>query len=468
VAAHAWPDLRKRGQAGRMTRNVTVSSDPTDEYLERVKADIRADAEASRSRAPLPRKALPESNVGQPVRSDGIDRGRLDYPIGELTGPQYAAFVDGAFRALLKRQASEPEKDQQLRLLAAGAGKAEILGNLRYSSEGRRVGVRVRGLFARYALAKMVRVPVIGYALEWLLALAAVPLLLRHQRGADTQNAARFDDVNAHLARRAEEQQVQAARLEQLKRELDEARAHLVARAEVLEQGAHLLEIRAQATSDSISDLPDLRHHILAVNHWSASLQRTFAEIEVAATAGAERMYALAAAIYGGADAIADREGRCARWLTALQTRMPAPARVLDLGSGDGDWIARLGAHGYDAAGVEPNRILAARARERGLDVAPEQPIAWLARCADEGLDAITCSGGLRASDDAIAETLAHFNRTLRPAGWLMIDCSPTNVTGELSASGADAARTRRAVAASGFVVDDLASLTDAVVAQRR
>lgn len=451
-----------------MTRNdTTVSPDPTDEYLERVKAEIRAEADAARLRAPLPRKPLPESSTAEAVRSDGIDRGRLDYAIGELTGLQYVAFVDNAFRALLKRPADEPGKHAQLRLLAAGAGKAEVLGNLRYSSEGRRVGVRVRGLFPRYALAKLVRIPVIGYLLEWLLALAAVPLLLRHQRGADTQNAAHFDDIAAHLARRVEEQQTLAAHLDQVARELEETRAQLAARAEALEQRATTLELRAQTLSDSIGDLPDLRHHILAVNHWSVSLQQTFAEIDEAARAGAERAQSLIAAMYDAPDAVADRETRGARWLAALQARANAPARVLDLGSGDGDWIARLGAHGYDAAGVEPNAFLVARARERGLVVVVDEPFAWLTRCADEDLDVITCSVGLPVNDDALADGLAQLRRALKPGGWLLIDCT-TQSTGTLSASSGGAARTSRALAASGFSVDAAASLGDAVLARRR
>ncbi|HEV7489328.1 MAG TPA: methyltransferase domain-containing protein [Rhodanobacteraceae bacterium] len=445
-----------------------MSSDPTDEYLERVKSEIRAEADAARLRAPLPRKALPESSTAEAARSDGIDRGRLDYAIGELTGLQYVAFVDNAFRALLKRPADEPGKDRQLRLLAVGAGKAEVLGNLRFSSEGRRVGVRVRGLLPRYALAKMVRIPVIGYVLEWLLALAAVPLLLRHQRGADTQNAARFHDVDAHLARRAEELQALAARFDEMKRELDETRAHFAVRAESLEQRATTLELRAQALSDSISDVPDLRHHILAVNHWSVSLQRSFTEIDEAAKADAERVQSLIAAMYGAPDAIADREARGARWLAALQARANAPARVLDLGSGDGDWIARLGTHGYDAAGVEPNPFLVARARERGLTVVIDEPFAWLARCADEDLDVITCSGGLPGNDDALADAFAQLRRALKPGGWVLIDCTRSQATGVLSASRGDVARTSRAVAASGFSLDASASLTDAVLAQRR
>ncbi len=439
-----------------MTRNwTTVSSDPTDEYLERVKAEIRAEADAARLRAPLPRKTLPEPSVGDTARNDGIDRARLDYAIGELTGLQYVAFVDNAFRALLKRPADEPGKDRQLRLLAVGASKAEVLGNLRYSNEGRRLGVRIRGLLPRYALAKLVRIPVIGYVFEWLLALAAVPLLLRHQRGADTQNAARFDDITAHLTR-----------LDELRRELDETRAHFAERAQALEQRATTLELRTQSLCDSISDLPDLRHHILAVNHWSVSLQRSFAEIDEAANAEAERTQSLLAAMYAAPDASADREARCIRWLAALQARAPAPARVLDLASGDGEWMARLGAHGYDAAGVEPNRFLAARARERGLIVVIDEPFAWLARCADEDLDVITCSGGLPRDDGALADALAHLRRTLKPGGWLMIDWA-TQSTGPCAAGG-DVARASRAVAASGFAVDASLSLGDAVLARRR
>ncbi|HEX5125053.1 MAG TPA: hypothetical protein VFV97_17545, partial [Rhodanobacteraceae bacterium] len=115
-------------------RAENADSDASDSYLERVKAEIRAEADTARQRAPLPRREAPPPRSTPTVSQDGtIDRARLDYAIAELTGEHYTAFVDRAFRALLKRPPDEPGLDAQVRLLAAGAPKAEILGNLRYS-----------------------------------------------------------------------------------------------------------------------------------------------------------------------------------------------------------------------------------------------------------------------------------------------------------------------------------------------
>ncbi|MEO5622876.1 MAG: methyltransferase domain-containing protein [Dokdonella sp.] len=169
-----------------------MSSSSDDDYLDQVKAEIRAEADAARGSSPsTPRLA---TTAADPVAAqDDIEPKRRDFAIGELTGAHYSAFVEQAFRAVLQREPDEAGWARQVHLLAAGASKAEVLGNLRWSPEGRRLRVRVRGLLPRYLLAKLAHVPLLGYVIEWAMAFAALPLLLRHQRAADTQVAARFD-----------------------------------------------------------------------------------------------------------------------------------------------------------------------------------------------------------------------------------------------------------------------------------
>src|SRR5690348_1983175 len=67
-----------------------VSSNRNDDYLERVKAEIRAEADAARARAPLPRDDVAAPAVPARPRQDGIERNRLDYAISELTGSHYS------------------------------------------------------------------------------------------------------------------------------------------------------------------------------------------------------------------------------------------------------------------------------------------------------------------------------------------------------------------------------------------
>ena len=156
-----------------------------DALIERARGEIRVQAATLRERPLLEREGSPVA------RDERIDRARLDYRIGELTDAHHHAFVEQAFHALLKRAPTQAETDAHLALLAAGATKAEALGNLRWSPEGRAVGVRVAGLAPRYAMAKLRRVPLLGYLVDLPLNLAALPALARHQRarnGVDQQN----------------------------------------------------------------------------------------------------------------------------------------------------------------------------------------------------------------------------------------------------------------------------------------
>ena len=87
------------------------------------------------------------------------------------------AFVVRAYRALLRREPDIAGGHHHLAQLRTGQStKIEVLGQLRYSREGRQAGVEVRGLWWPYVLQTAYRLPVIGAGL----ALAA--LIVRPRR----------------------------------------------------------------------------------------------------------------------------------------------------------------------------------------------------------------------------------------------------------------------------------------------
>ncbi len=402
-----------------------MSSGLNDDYLERVKAEIRAEADLARARTPLSRRD-PPAEPQRPHAADGIERERLDYAIAELTGAHYSAFLDGAFRALLKRPPDAAGSAALVRLLAAGASKAEILGNLRWSPEGKRIGTRVHGLLPRYALAKLGRVPVLGYVIDWGIALAGLPILLRHQRAADTATAAGFLAAN-------DTQRSQAERLAAIDADLDterelrnaeaEAQRDLARRFdELVARSAALETHHAALAAEQAREMIELRHRVLAANHWVVSLQNSLAGLEKAATVERAQADALLAAVGSGADETAARNARHADWAARLGAELGEGASLLDLGSGDGDWLAALGPHLADASGIEANALLVAQARKRGVQVAAGDPFAILARCADTGLDALSLGAGL-LTDDATrtCRVLADILRALKPGGHLLL-----------------------------------------------
>jgi protein-L-isoaspartate O-methyltransferase len=446
-----------------------TDSDANGGYLERVKAEIRSEADAARMRAPLPRKEAPPPRRAGSVSHDGtIDRARRDYTIAELTGEHYTAFVDGAFRALLKRPPDEPGLEAQVRLLAAGAPKAEVLGNLRYSPEGRTIGTNVQGLLPRYALAKLGRVPVVGFVLNWLIAFAGLPLLLRHQRAADTRNAAQFQDAQVHAGRIADDVRGTSARLDGVRSELGDANARLGELKGAFDRRVGTLEARVGESESRLADVPSLRHYVHAVNHWLVSLQGAIDGIEGASDANKAYADSLIAAIYDASEVAAARGARQSAWLEALRGRIGSGAEVVDLGSGDGGWAASLASLGADVAGFESNTVLARRARDRGLNVAVGDPLTALTRCEDASLDAITICGV--PAGDALASLLAEAARALKAGGWLLIAAGEPRRLADLG--GARIGVLDRPIAAAmlgaaGFAVDTAFGGPDAVLARR-
>ncbi len=457
---------------GSATGSKRVSPDRQDEYLERIKDEIRAEADAARARAPLPRRD-PPPRAARSDASDGIERERLDYAIGDLTGPHYIAFIDHVYRAILKRRPDDAGASMQLRLLDAGAPKAEVIGNLRWSPEGRRVGVQVRGLLPRYALSKLVRVPVLGYLLQWGLAFAGLPVLLRHQRATDNWVAAGFNsvaDAQRDNQRRLDEiESAHAALSTEHDRRSDELRVEirrLQLRVDELEQRAATLERRADALDGRAGtiahELGELRHYVHAANHWLASLQRSLGELDAAEAADRERADAFAAALPDeGSDAASARRERHRDWSAALAARLPPAGDVIDLGSGDGAWLAALAERGLQASGIEPNRHLAARAQ--GVRMAQGEPRAVLERCADEALDAVSLSAGLLATSDRDAiELLQQARRALKPRGWLALRCE--REAHRLGQGDTDGARWLGWLAAAGFASPDIRRAGDAAL----
>lgn len=406
-----------------------MSSGSNDDYLERVKAEIRAEADLARARTPLPRRDPP---AAAPRPHDGIEYERLDYAIGELTGAHYSAFLDGAFRALLKRPPDAAGSAAQMRLLGAGASKAEILGNLRWSPEGKRIGARVHGLLPRYALAKLGRMPLLGYVIDWGIALAGLPILLRHQRAADTLVAARFNataDAHREHDRRLQEldncTNERAIHIDQRFAEIGDDIRRAQLRLDRLEQRASALESRANAlehgrAGDTL-EMAGLRHSVHTTNHWVVSLQCSLATIEEAAQAQRARADRLATATHDYAGESAERALRYRTWASELAARVPAASVVLDLGSGDGAWLDALRARDVSVRGVETNAVWVERAMARGTRIALGDPQGTLARCPDASLGGVVIAGAIAANDMAITELLTHAHRALQAEGCLLL-----------------------------------------------
>ena len=407
-----------------------MSSEHNDEDLELARREIRALAATLRAN---PRQPAPTPGEAEAA----IERSRLTYVVGELTGRHHRGFVDGAFEALLKRRPQHAEAHTLLARLAAGASKVEILGDLAWSREGRDVGVRVAGLRVRYLLAKACRIPVLGYLLELALGLARLPTQARHQRAVETYFAAHDETLrdavallDRHVAgldaRAGQERDAQHAANSLLRQRIDDLHAYahgLTVSQERLERAlvdsSRTLRTRIEANEDAartqtarIDELEFLRRRVHAMNRWSDALGEAFAQLEDIARerSAVDVGFATEAARVH----LAHDEGRAVRnraWAEAFADALPPNARVLVLGENDA-WCELLRARGVDA---------------RADDVrAGDAPSRTLHRCPEAQLDGIALpAASILMRGSAGIHDLLQMHRALRDDGVLLLALAP-------------------------------------------
>lgn len=430
-----------------------MSSEYNDEdpsaRIEQARREIRLQAAGLRER---PRLARTDVHASAPAEL--LEPARLAYSIGDLTGTHHRSFVEAAFRALLKRAPERGETEVHLARLAAGARKVEILGDLRWAPEGRRVGAHVSGLRARYLLAKAARVPVFGNLLDLCLDVASLPLQPRHQRALETAFAARdeatqemLQGLNGRIGTLVAQMRTlaeqAAARTTQFTQRIDDLHATLHQQAlarDALERKLHAIEAvvrtRIESTEraveegrqvgerhrERLDELEFIRQRFYAINHWTHNLEGAFAQIEEVARVRDGELAIRAATL--AVPALVAEPGRARDqqpWDEAFARMLPIHAAVLAFTCGR-DWIERLALRGFVVVHAEPNPVLAEAARIDGVVVEPIGAKELLKRTPDQSVDGISI---LAASSVVgklpLIDLLDEVARVLRANGVLLL-----------------------------------------------
>ncbi len=138
-------------------------------------------------------------------------------------------FVRNAYLGLLKREPDATGQTAYIQALASGRlNKLDVLAKLRYSAEGRRVGVGVTGLALPATVRKIERIPVLGYVVTWAIAIARLPILHRHLRQSEfylieqQSNLAReLDRLNEQANQTSNELQINRSHQDELFNSID-------------------------------------------------------------------------------------------------------------------------------------------------------------------------------------------------------------------------------------------------------
>ncbi len=116
---------------------------------------------------------------------------KIRYTTADFCQHHDKTFIRHLFNAILKREPDEAGMDYYLSQLRSGKRtKREIIANMRFSKEGRAHKVRVQGILLPFLVALFYRLPMIGYILKLLIALAKLPKLVEKVHQLEALNHA--------------------------------------------------------------------------------------------------------------------------------------------------------------------------------------------------------------------------------------------------------------------------------------
>lgn len=401
---------------------------PENQSIDRIRDELRAAAERARTQAPdfprrVPKQIELRAEIAPLAQTDARASGPAPSAGANVTGvvqlrqlSQFhgAAFVRNAYLALLGREADDAALKVQMALLGRGISKIEIMGNLRWSAEGRFKAVSVPGLWPRYLLQKATHLPILGYLLQLAMGLAGLPAIVRHQRAADAMHVTRADAI------------------EQATHSLDARLQGLAGEGARLRADHDALQVRAAAAETALARLSEAiqattglaqqsNQQMLGMNHWLASLRHSLAEIERQAECkGRERAELRAGITDRLLAADANRSARLDQWLEQFADGLPDVADVLDLG-GAADWLDRLSRRGLSVSALRSIGNPGLAADDRRIAVCNDFGVALL-RIADESLHGISVlEASVVARELPLMDLLQNAYRILRPNARIVV-----------------------------------------------
>ena len=425
-------------------------------------------------RACLPR--IPEPEAGAPYKAE--------YTLGDFLALQDEAFIQGAYAGILRRDPDAQGRASFLGALrAARLTKTEIVGRLRYSSEGRAAAVPIRGLVVPFALCTARRIPIFGHFVAILQHLLNLPELVRSQYRLEARLAQQDAQSRSHInaLRDAVQSAFDAERLQVEAWQSDTTTAQARVEEEI-QTGIAMLQARLSTKADheqftwlvngllealgrkaDLEQLAEIRRELgdayvglgelvsakadqaqlgeltrtieRVTNQINAELARLAASKAdrsewarwIQVLEGTERakdeVYAeLEDRFRGSPDEISSRMGI---YVPLLQetARLHPGGYLLDVGCGRGEWLTLVERAGLQGIGIDVNSVAIARCQSAGLTVVQQEALVYLGGQQDGTVAAVTAFHVIEhVPFEYLLALVREAHRILEPGGLLLLE----------------------------------------------
>jgi len=127
------------------------------------------------------------------MQSEPFEEKQDGYYMNDFLQHHDKEFVINAYRGILGRPADAGGDSYFLEALQSGKmTKAEILGRLRYSPEGRARKTKVRGLLPSFCIQSLFKIPVLGYFCRLIVSIFNLPTIVRNLQIIEASSAAQW------------------------------------------------------------------------------------------------------------------------------------------------------------------------------------------------------------------------------------------------------------------------------------
>ncbi len=298
------------------------------------------------------------------------------YTLNDLIKYHDTDFINNAYKAILGRLPDFGGEEYYLKNLRDGRlSKSEILGRLKYFSEGRRRKISIKGLLFPFLIQSSFKIPILGKGLRIVTGILNLPTILKNlQISENTAFITFIKSKNVNDQMQIMYSQVQSTETALKEDAQNISRKVLNYRRTLLDQERRLRMFLNEARKR----LPEpftteqLENLVSEEDHMHDAMYVAFED-----------------QFRGTREDIKDRLKVYLPYVKKVM-QQTGGGEILDVGCGRGEWLELMKEEGYKARGVDINRVMVAQSQETGLDVIASDVLDYLKGIPADSLAAVT------------------------------------------------------------------------------
>ena len=438
-----------------------------DELMEKIREEVRRRKEreetvhgpahqADRASQPASSPGIDPLNIGTIPEPESFEFKEGGYHINDFLKYHDLYFVMNAYRGILRRRPDSEGLRHFLESLRSGhISKAEVLGRLRYSPEGRVKKVKIRGLFWNFVVQSSFRIPVLGYFSRLTVGIVNLPVIIRNLNTLEANTFAQLQAQHNHINTLADtaqfninelidkhgqvgavlDQKANRDELGQFKEEVEGVLERKADKEQIEPIKNEISEILRQTRDNKLNILDQQRRLVLLLEEARKRLPEPISTDQIKKMLTEEDH--LLDAMYvsfedqfrGTREDIKKRQAVYLPYITNSNAgTITYP--LLDIACGRGEWLELLKENGFVAKGIDINNIMVRECKDRGLDVRAGDAGEFLKKQEDNSVGGITAFHVVEhLPARALIALFDEAFRVLKPGGIIIIETpNPENV----------------------------------------